>query len=86
MSIKPLHTGIGRRALRTNRMLYRAVLEGTEPAETLPTILRQRVVAELHHRGWTDVEVAGHTFMTTYTACRIREEMGLSPRSRGQRA
>lgn len=66
-------------AERGRRALYRKALEGLEPAEALPTDLRWRLVAELHRLGWADVEVAGHTAMTSYTACRIREGMGLSP-------
>jgi hypothetical protein len=47
------------------------------PAEALPTHLRWRLIADLHREGWTDVEIAEQTAMSTYTTCRIREGMGL---------
>jgi hypothetical protein len=49
------------------------------PAEALPTHLRWRLVAELHGRGLTDVEIAEWTLMTTYTTARIRDSIGLRP-------
>lgn len=62
---------------RTNVRAYNACLDGHEPAEVLPTAQRDLLVMELHSRGWTDVEVAAHTRMTTYTAARIRRRIGL---------
>lgn len=54
--------------------------EGLEPAEALSTRDREDLVWQLHERGWTDVEIAEHTRMTTYTAARIRERLGLCVR------
>lgn len=77
---KPKHfTEIGCRALRAHPLLYLRALKGLEPAETLPTILRHRLVAELHHVGLSDVEIAAGTYMTTYTASRIRKDLRLAP-------
>jgi hypothetical protein len=61
----------------TIRRQYRACLDGSDPAEVLPTGARERLVTELHGRGWTDVEIAAHTSMTTYTAQRIRSRLEL---------
>lgn len=58
---------------------YRACLEGDAPAEILPPLVRERLVAVLHGRGWTDLEIACHTRMTTYTTARIRSRIGLLP-------
>lgn len=63
----------------THRVLYFACLYGIEPAESLPTADRARLVARLHRLGWTDSEIAEHTFMSTYTTARIRNRLGLSP-------
>lgn len=65
-------------ARRGERDLYRKAAAGLIPAEALPTHLRWRLVADLHRAGLTDVEIAEHTAMTTYTTCRIREGMGLT--------
>lgn len=65
-------------ARRGERELYRQAKSGLLPAEALPTHLRWRLVTDLHHDGWTDVEIAEWTAMSTYTTCRIREAMGLS--------
>lgn len=64
---------------RGARRLYRQALDGTQPAEALPTHLRWRLVMELHRLGWLDVEIAEHTAMTTYTTARIRDCLGLRP-------
>lgn len=61
------------------RALYRACVAGQAPAEALPADLRARLVAELVHHGWTDVQIAAHTRMTTYTTARIRDSIGLEP-------
>jgi hypothetical protein len=58
---------------------YRMALDGELPAEALPTGFRWHLVATLHERGWTDVEIAEWTQMSTYTASRIRSEMKLAP-------
>lgn len=62
-----------------DRALYRACVAGTVPAEALPTRLRERLVDELVRHGWTDIEIAAHTRMTTYTTARIRDALGLEP-------
>lgn len=59
--------------------LYAAALAGHEPAEALTTSDRHRLVAQLHRAGWTDADVAVHTALTTYTAARIRNTLGLPP-------
>lgn len=56
---------------------YRAAVAGDEPAEALTTADRARLVGLLHGWGWTDVEVAEHTRMTTFTAGEIRGRLGL---------
>lgn len=61
---------------------YTAARNGELPAEALPTRLRWRLVAELHATGWTDLDIAQWTRMSTYTAARIREGMGLRPNRR----
>lgn len=61
----------------TNPDLYRACLNGHEPAEALEAADRARLVVVLNNRGWTDTEVAVHTRMSTYTATRIRRRLGL---------
>jgi hypothetical protein len=40
---------------------------------------RERLVETLWERAWSDVEIASHTFMTTYTTARIRERLKLLP-------
>ena len=61
------------------RLLFEACLAGREPAESLPTELRTRLVAQLVAQGWTDAEIAALTRMSTYTTARIRERVGLPP-------
>jgi hypothetical protein len=58
---------------------WRLALNGDWPAEALSTADRARLVRILHKRGWTDVEIAVHTRMTTYTTGRIRARLGLAP-------
>lgn len=58
---------------------YRAALEGSTPAEVLTTEDRGRLVGELYAHGWSDVQIAAHTRMTTYTTTRIRGALGLAP-------
>lgn len=59
---------------RTRR--YQLALAGHAPAEELSTSERERLVAELVDTGMTDVEIAEHTRMTTYTTVRIRTRIG----------
>ncbi|PXY17361.1 hypothetical protein [Prauserella flavalba] len=53
---------------------------GEMPAEALalvdPTEIDQ-LLYRLWLNGWTDVEIATHTRMSTYTAARIRDRLGL---------
>lgn len=64
-------------------LLYKLARLGVEPAEALPTFDRRRLVTELHRLGWTDVAIAAHTRMTTYTTARIRDALGLLPNRPG---
>lgn len=57
--------------------LFRACLAGDLPAEELPTDLREQLVTYLHQQGWTDLEIAIHCRMSTYTTGRIRSRIGL---------
>lgn len=59
------------------RQLWLAACRGEEPAESLTTRDREDLVYALVLRGWSDVEVAGHTRMTLYTLVRIRLRLGL---------
>lgn len=59
--------------------LFHLAKNGLLPAEALPTRLRWWLVSELHRDGFTDVEIAERTRMTTYTAARIRAALGLDP-------
>ena len=61
----------------TRRRLYAACRAGNVPAEVLPPADRERLVGELWAAGWTDVEIATHTHMSTYTTARIRARLGL---------
>lgn len=62
---------------QTARLRYEAALAGREPAEALTTRDRARLVAHLVRQGWTDVQIAGLTRMTTYTTARIRTRLDL---------
>ncbi|PXY27414.1 hypothetical protein [Prauserella muralis] len=61
---------------------YRRVCDlcwaGQLPAELLLTKDRERLVTDLWAAGWTDLEIAVHTRMTTYTTGRIRDRLGLA--------
>lgn len=57
--------------------LYAACRRGDLPAELLDTADRERLVRWFWRLGWTDVEIATRTHMTTYTAARIRSRIGL---------
>lgn len=87
MSIRLRPTG-GPEPLRPvyDQHLYDRCRAGFEPAELLTTGARGQLVYELWARGWTDVEVAVHTRMSTYTAAAIRTRLGLSCRPRGAAA
>jgi hypothetical protein len=64
--------------MRNVELLLRACRLGTEPAESLPGFARDWLVHELWISGWTDLEIASWTRMTTYTTARIRERLGLA--------
>lgn len=64
---------------RGERRLFLEARAGRLPAEALPTQLRWQLVIDLHSLRWTDVEIAEHTRMTTYTTARIRDSLGLRP-------
>lgn len=61
-----------------DQRLLEAARTGHEPAEVLPTYAREWLVHELVCEGWTDVEIATWTRMSTYTTARIRERLGLA--------
>lgn len=65
---------------RSSQWIWEACVEGREPAESLPTNDREDLVYHLvHDLGWTDLQVAEHTRMTTSVTVRIRERIGLAP-------
>lgn len=64
------------------RRLRAACWRGELPAEVLDTADREELIYELWLRGWTDVEIAAHTMLSTYTTARIRERLGLVPHPR----
>lgn len=57
-----------------------ACWNGVLPAELLERGDRDQLIYELWIARWTDAEVATHTRLTTYTAARIRERLGLEAR------
>lgn len=59
------------------KLLWRACLDGREPAESLPTADRERLVELLMDHGWPLEVIADHTFMTTYTTGRICDRIRL---------
>ncbi|MGW4525146.1 hypothetical protein [Amycolatopsis sp. NPDC004378] len=65
--------------------LIDACRRGQLPAELLEQADREHLVYDLWADGWTDVEIAQHTFMTTYTTGRIRDRLGVPahPSTRG---
>ena len=65
---------------------YRAALAGREPGEALNGADRELLVRTLVAWGWTDLRIAEHTRMTTYTTCRIRERIGLAANQPERRA
>lgn len=64
---------------RSDYKLWVACWEGREPAEMLSTRDREDLVWNLHEQRLTDLEIAGHTRMSLYTAARIRGRLGLRP-------
>jgi hypothetical protein len=62
----------------TDAHLYRECLAGREPAELLRQSYREELVIELHRLGWTVVEIATHTLMTTYVTGAIHDRLGLA--------
>jgi hypothetical protein len=66
---------------RTRQRQYDACWRGEEAAEVLRPADRERLVEDLWDQGWTDVEIATHTRMTTYTTARIRTRLGLDART-----
>lgn len=63
--------------VRSGQLLWRACCAGREPAESLDPRDREDLVAALVERGWTDVQIAVLTRMSTYTTARIRGRLGL---------
>lgn len=61
----------------TEEALIHMAMEGLLIAEELPTKARERLFAELHFLGWTDLQMAEHTRTTPYTTARIRDRLGL---------
>lgn len=61
----------------SSKLLWRACLDGREPAESLSMEQRERLVALLLGRGWPLDVIAVHTFMTTYTTARICDRIRL---------
>lgn len=64
-------------AARSGQVLWRACCAGREPAESLDPRDREDLVAGLVERGWSDVDIAVLTRMSTYTTARIRHRIGL---------
>ena len=58
--------------------LYLECLAGREPAELLRPSYREELVIELHRLGWTVVEIATHTRMSTYVTGAIHDRLGLT--------
>jgi hypothetical protein len=74
-----IHHGTDTSHLITDEVAWWMAMDGDLPAEALRPLDRQALVLILHQRGWTDVEIAAHTRMTTYTTGRIRARLGLAP-------
>lgn len=75
----PYHITAPQLRQRSDYRLWVKCWEGKEPAEVLSTRDREDLVWHLHEQSLTDVEIAGHTRMTLYTAARIRGRLGLRP-------
>lgn len=66
----------------TVEQLRAACWRGDEPAELLNLLDPgglDHLVCDLWSQGWTDVEIATHTRMSTYTTARIRARLELAP-------
>jgi hypothetical protein len=74
-----IHHGTDTSHLITDEVAWWMAMDGDLPAEALRPLDRQALVLILHQRGCTDVEIACHTRMTTYTTGRIRARLGLAP-------
>lgn len=61
-----------------NSMVLADCWAGRMPAEALERTWRDQLVFELVAAGWTDLQIAVHTRMSTYTTVRIRERLGLA--------
>jgi DNA-binding NarL/FixJ family response regulator len=79
--MRPLLRVAGQPVAHTHadQRLLEACRTGHEPAEALPTYAREWLVHELVREGWTDVQIADWTRMTTYTTARIRARLDLTP-------
>lgn len=69
----------------TRAHLLRCCYAGTLPAEVLDPRDREELVYDLWAAGYTDVEIATHCHMTTYTTGRIRARLGLPARRSNER-
>ncbi len=58
---------------------WAACCQGRFPAEVLSTRDREDLIVDLHTLGWSDVEIAEHCMLSTYTTARIRDRLGLTP-------
>ena len=70
--------GVPNTDMRNVELLLRQCRLGKEPAEALPQFARDWLVHELWSCGWTDLDIATLTRMSTYTTARIRERLGLT--------
>lgn len=61
---------------RSGALVWSLCCAGREPAESLDPRDREDLVAELVGRGWSVLEIATLTRMTTYTTNRIAERIG----------
>lgn len=62
---------------RSRAALWRACWRGEAPAEELPAGERDALVRALVRLGWSVVQVAQHTRMSTYTTARIVQRVTL---------
>lgn len=75
----PAEVEIEPRPQRSPWSLWLACCRGEKPAELLDPRDREDLLLQLHLRGWTDREIAVHCRMSTYTAARILDRLGLEP-------
>lgn len=64
---------------RADYRTWRQCCAGELPAEKLSTRDREDLIAELSELGWSDIDIAEHTKLSTYTVGRIRDRLGLAP-------